>query len=205
MAENQTIDTIIFDVGNVLVDFDWKGYLDGFGFSKKVRDAVAAAVFLSSQWNEMDKSLLPDREYRNLFIRNAPQYEQEIRSVYENCAGCIHLRDYAIPFVCKCREQGYRTYILSNYSRRLFYQTEGKMPFRKYMDGELFSFQTGQIKPDPEIYQSLLEKYAIEPQRALFLDDRQENLDTAARLHIRTLLFTSYVEALKELETMGIL
>lgn len=205
MAENQTIDTIIFDVGNVLVDFDWKGYLDGFGFSKKIRDAVASAVFLSSQWNEMDKSLLPDREYLDLFIRNAPQYESEIRNVYENCAGCIHPRDYAIPFVCKCREQGYRTYILSNYSRCLFYKTEHKMPFRKYMDGELFSFQIGQIKPDPEIYESLLEEYAIEPQRALFLDDRQENLDTADRLHIHTLLFTSYVEVLKALETMEIL
>ena len=53
MAENQTIDTIIFDVGNVLVDFDWKGYLDGFGFSPEIRDAVALAVFLSPQWNVM--------------------------------------------------------------------------------------------------------------------------------------------------------
>lgn len=205
MAENQTIDTIIFDVGNVLVDFDWKGYLDGFGFSPEIRDAVASAVFLSPQWNEMDKSLLPDQEYLELFIRNAPQYEPEIRRVYENCADCIHTRHYAVPFVCKCRERGYRTYILSNYSRCLFYRTEHKMPFRQYMDGELFSFQTGQIKPDPEIYQSLLEKHAIVPRRALFLDDRQENLDTAARLHIRTLLFTSYPQALNDLEKMGIL
>lgn len=204
MDENQTIDTIIFDVGNVLVDFDWEGYLDGFGFSPEVRDAVASAVFLSPQWNEMDKSLLPDQEYLDSFIRNAPQYEREIRKIYENPADCIHTCDYAVPFVCKCREQGYRTYILSNYSRYIFEQTKHKMPFRNYMDGELFSFQTGQIKPDPEIYQSLLEKYAIEPQHALFLDDRQENLDTAAQLHIHTLLFTSYPQALKDLENIGI-
>lgn len=204
MAENQTIDTIIFDVGNVLVDFDWRGYLDGFGFAPEIRDAVASAVFLSPQWNEMDEGLLPDREYLDAFIRNAPQYEPEIRKVYENCADCIHAFDYAVPFVCKCREQGCRTYILSNYSRYLFYQTKHKMPFRQHMDGELFSFQIGQIKPDPEIYQSLLEKYSIEPKRALFLDDRQENLDAAARLHIRPLLFSSYEQALKDLKEMGI-
>ncbi|MCI9545298.1 MAG: HAD family phosphatase [Lachnospiraceae bacterium] len=196
------IDTIIFDVGNVLVDFDWKGYLDGFEFPRPVRDAVAAATFLSPQWDEMDQGLLADDAYLMRFIRNAPSYEREIRQVYENAADCIHARDYAVPFVRKCREQRYRTYILSNYSRYLFYETEHQMPFRKYMDGEIFSFQTGQIKPQPEIYHSLLEKYSISPKRALFMDDRQENLDTAASLGIHTLLFVSYEKALEDLQKM---
>lgn len=74
------------------------------------------------------------------------------------------------------------------------------MQFRNYMDGELFSFQAGQIKPEPEIYLTLLDKYSIDPQRALFLDDRQENLDAAARLHIHTMLFTSYPETLRNLD-----
>ena len=73
MTKNQKIDTIIFDVGNVLMDYHWKTYLDSFGFPSDVRDAVASAMFLSPQWNEMDRSLLPDQEYLNLFIQNAPQ------------------------------------------------------------------------------------------------------------------------------------
>ena len=200
MTKNQKIDTIIFDVGNVLMDYHWKTYLDSFGFPSDVRDAVASAMFLSPQWNEMDRSLLPDQEYLNLFIQNAPQYRQEIQQVYENCEGCIHTYDYADSFVIKCREQNCRTYILSNYSRYLFHKTEHMMQFRNYMDGELFSFQAGQIKPEPEIYLTLLDKYSIDPQRALFLDDRQENLDAAARLHIHTMLFTSYPETLKNLD-----
>lgn len=205
MDESQTINTIIFDVGNVLVNFDWERYLDSFGFSPKVRRTVASAMFLSPQWDEMDRSLLTDQEYLNLFIQNAPQYQGEVQRVYENCDNCIQLYDYADSFVLKCRENGCRTYILSNYSRYVFHKTEHKMSFRKYMDGEIFSFQTGQIKPEPEIYHSLLEKYSIDPRRALFLDDRQVNLNTASQLHIHTLLFTSYPKACKDLKEMGIL
>lgn len=204
MNKNQTIDTLIFDVGNVLVNFDWRRYLDSFGFSPETRDAVASATFLSPQWDEMDRSLLPDQEYLKLFIQNAPSYQSEIRKVYEHCGGCIQTCDYADSFVLECRAHNCRTYILSNYSRYLFHKTKHKMPFRKYMDGELFSFQTGQIKPEPEIYLSLLKKYSLDPRRALFLDDRQVNLDTAARLRIHTLLFTSYPKALEDLKKAGV-
>lgn len=200
MTADRTIDTIIFDVGNVLVDFDWRRYLEDSVSDPAVREAVAGAMFLSPQWDEMDRGLLPDREYLELFIQNAPQYEEEIRMVYDDCGDCIHTYDHAVPLVLGCHEKGCRTYILSNYSRYLFHETEHKMPFRRYMDGEIFSFQTGQIKPEPGIYHSLLEKYCIDPRRALFLDDRQENLDTAARLQIRTLQFTTYEKALAELE-----
>ena len=200
MTTDQRIDTIIFDVGNVLVDFSWRRYLESFGSDPDTEEAVAGAVFLSPQWDEMDRGLLPDQAYLDLFIQNAPQYEAEIRMVYDGCGDCIHTYDHAVPLVRRCREKGCRTYILSNYSRYLFHETEHKMPFRRYMDGEIFSFQTGQIKPEPGIYHSLLERYSIDPRRALFLDDRQENLDTAERLQIRTLLFTTYEKALADLE-----
>lgn len=205
MGKDHAIDTIIFDVGNVLVDFGWKRYLDSFGFTPEVREAVAAATFLSPQWDEMDKSLLPDRGYLRSFIQNAPQYQKEIEMVYRDCGDCIRTYDYAVPFVKRFREKGFRLYILSNYSRYLFHKTEHKMPFRAYMDGELFSFQTGQIKPEPEIYLSLLKKYDIDPLHALFLDDRPENLSTASELHIHTLQFTSYAQTVERLHETGIL
>lgn len=205
MEKDCTIDTIIFDVGNVLVDFEWRKYLDAFGFSPEVRETVANAMFLSPQWAEMDKSLLPDQEYLRSFIQNAPQCQKEIQLVYEDCGDCIHTYDYAVSFVKECREKGFHLYILSNYSRYLFHKTEHKMPFRAYMDGELFSFQTGQIKPEPAIYRSLLNKYNIDPRHALFLDDRPENLETASQMHIHTLCFTSYAEIMERLRGMGIL
>lgn len=205
MREKQKIEAILFDVGQVLVDFDWESYLDGFGFPKAVRDTVAAAMFLSPQWDEMDKGLLADEEYLERFIQNAPSCQQEIRQVYENAKNSIHARDCAVPFVRRFREKGYRTYILSNYSRYLFHETKCKMPFREYMDGELFSFQTGQIKPQLGIYQALLDKYAIRPENALFLDDRPENLAGAAAFGIHTLLFTSYEKALDDLRRRNVL
>lgn len=203
MAGDVMIDTVIFDVGNVLVDFDWRGYLEGFGFLPEVREAVATAMFLSPQWDEMDRGSCPDQEYLEAFIQNAPKYEKEIRDVYAHCGDCIHTCAYAVSFVQACRKKGCRTYILSNYSRYLFHETEHKMPFREYMDGELFSFQTGQIKPEPGIYRTLLARYGIDPGRALFLDDRKDNLDTASGMGIHTLQFLTYEKAMEDLRDLG--
>lgn len=202
MTKNTAIHTIIFDVGNVLLAYDWETYLDSFHFSSEVRQAVASAVFLNPVWDELDRSLLPDSQYLEKFIQNAPQYSREIRQVYENCENCIHLYDYTASLIQTCRDRGFRTYILSNYSRYLFHKTKHLMDFRNDMDGEVFSFQVGQIKPEVHIYRSLLEKYSIDPRHALFFDDRQVNLDTAAQLGIHTVLFTSYEKALEAINTL---
>ena len=49
------ITTIIFDIGNVLVDFCWEEYLDSFHFEPDIREKVARATVLSDAWNEFDR------------------------------------------------------------------------------------------------------------------------------------------------------
>ena len=50
------MENIIFDVGQVLVKYDWETYLDSFGFPKEERDKIAEVVFQSNTWNERDRS-----------------------------------------------------------------------------------------------------------------------------------------------------
>ena len=52
---NSAVENIIFDVGKVLVKFEWESYLDSFGFTPEKRDKIAKAVFRSDTWNERDR------------------------------------------------------------------------------------------------------------------------------------------------------
>lgn len=200
---NCAIDTIIFDVGNVLIDFCWEEFLDGFHFPKEERDAIAKAVFESDVWNLRDKGTVSDEEILNRFIQAAPEYEADIRVLFSRTHETIRKRDYAETWVKYLKSQGYRLYILSNYGETMLSRTRHLIP-EKEMDGAIFSCNVKEIKPEPQIYQILLETFSIQPERAVFLDDRQENLDTARKFGIHTILFQDFKQAAQELEKLGV-
>ena len=195
------IETIIFDVGNVLVNYDWKSYLDSFPYTSQVKEQIGKAVFESEIWNEQDRGVLDPGEYIRQFVRNAPQLEEEILQVLSNNEKTISVFDYAKTWTHYLKNQGYRLYILSNYPQRLLEKTQGDMDFLEYMDGVIFSCQVQQVKPEPQIYQTLLETFSIEPSKAVFLDDRKENLDAAAKFGIHTIQFHNLKQATADLKT----
>lgn len=196
------INTIIFDVGKVLVEFDWEGYLDTFDFDAPTYETVANAVYRSPLWDDHDRGLLSDEEYLQLFIENAPDYEAQIRAVFENEGNTVRLYDYTEDWVRSLKEAGFRLYILSNYSRSMYRNTHHKMAFLPYMDGTVFSYEVQQRKPYHCIYKTLLKRYDITPEKAVFIDDRLENIRSAEDLGIHGIVFTGYEDAQAKLQNM---
>ena len=201
---DQQIDTVIFDVGNVLVQYDWKSYLDTFPYSEDVKKRIGAAIFESGTWNEQDRGALEPGEYIRQFVNNAPELEEEILQVLSTNERTISIFPYSETWTHYLKKQGYHLYILSNYPQKLLEKTQPEMSFLKYIDGAIFSCQIHQIKPEPQIYQTLLDTFGIDPNRAVFLDDRQENLDGAAKFGIRTILFKDLRQATTELKKLGV-
>lgn len=183
------INTVIFDLGNVLVKYDWENFLKSFGFEEHTYRAVADAVFLSDVWQWGDAGLSPEEELR-LFIEQAPEFEKEIRMVHEKLAGCISKYEYTDHLIAYYREKGFKIYYLSNYSEDLYNKTKEELSFIESFDGGVFSYEEKCIKPDEKLYQILLERYEIIPETALFLDDREENIEAAKWLGIQGKVFT---------------
>lgn len=168
--------TVIFDLGRVLVEYDWKSYLDSFQFNKETYDIIANAMFLNEDWEAGDRGADPE-EWLELFIDNAPEYEDEIREVYENLGECIYPFNYTLELIEYFEEKGCRIFYLSNYSEGLYEMSKDKLSFIEAFDGGVFSYEEKCIKPDKTIYKILLERYDIIPEDALFFDDREENVE----------------------------
>lgn len=196
------IKSIIFDIGMVLADYNWSGYLRSFSYSKETYEAVANAVFLSPTWVECDRGVLSDLELLSGFIHNAPEYEKEIKEVYDTVGRCIKQYDYTIPWIQDLKSKGLGIYALSNYGERMFAQTGKELNFLKYMDGALISYQDHLIKPDPRIYQTLLKRYNLIPQETVFFDDNEDNVKGASDLGINAFLFHNYPEANEQLQAL---
>ena len=201
---SSAIDSIIFDVGMVLVNYDWKSYLDRFPYSPETKRRIGKAVFDSPTWNEQDRGTLHPGEYVRQFVENDPELEEEILQVLSTNEKTISVYEYSETWVRYLKERGYKLYILSNYPERLLEKTRPDMTFLKYMDGIIFSSEVKQVKPEPEIYQTLLQTFHITPERSVFLDDRQNNLDAASKFGIHTILFKNFKQAAAELKKLGV-
>ena len=86
------------------------------------------------------------------------------------------------------RQVGYKLYVLSNMSRE-FIDFLRKMPVYRCFDGEVISCEEQVVKPEPEIYRRLLDRYSLDPAETLFIDDRPVNLEAARTFGISTFLF----------------
>ena len=200
----QGIKNVIFDVGNVLVSYDWEGYLHSFGYDRETEERLAKVIFLSDTWNQRDKGEYPDEHYTEEFIKAAPDLEKEIREVLRRSPSCISPRDYAVTWTKYLRSKGYHLYVLSNYCEYMLSVNSRDFAFLKNMDGAIFSCQVKMLKPEPEIYQKLLDTYKLKADECVFIDDRKENCQAARALGIKAIVFESLTQAADALEALGV-
>lgn len=198
------IATIIFDIGNVLADFTWREHYESFGFDEKMIERLADATVRSPLWNEYDKGVMTYEELFQGFVDNDPEIEPQLREVFSDVSTMVVRNDYAIPWIHALQDKGYRCLYLSNFSERAHRECAAALDFIPHMDGGILSYQEKIIKPMPEIYQLLIDRYGLTPEECVFLDDTKRNLDAAEKFGIHTILFQNQAQAIEELKKLGV-
>ena len=196
------IKNIIFDIGNVLVDYCWKEHIARFGFTGETLERLGDAMMRSPQWNEIDRGVWSNEELLKAFIQNAPELEKEIQLVFSDLSTLVRERPYSVEWIRSLKKEGYRTYCLSNYSYRVETEAAHALSFLKELDGGILSYKVHQIKPDPKIYQMLMERYGLKAEESVFLDDSPANIETARALGMQGILVTSQEQAVEALDQL---
>ena len=199
------INTIIFDIGNVLASFRWADLFHDLGFNGEKFERIAAATVLHpTMWNEFDRSLMSDEEIIAKCIERAPEYEQEIRLLFSKTELLVEEYTYSADWIKSLKNRGYRVYLLSNYGKTSFEaaRDKGRLSFLPLVDGGVISYEVQIVKPEPGIYEALLAKYHLKAEECVFLDDKPENVQAAKQLGFYGIVVESYEQAkikLKEL------
>lgn len=190
---------IIFDVGKVLVSYQWQPYLNTFGFDTDTYSRVEKAIFLNPDWILGDMGTVTPEEWLNLMITKDPELEETIRKVFEGFGAVIKKYPYTDKWIQFFKNQGYHLYYLSNFPEDLHDKAYEQLKFLDDFDGGIFSWKVKCIKPDEKIYKLLLEQYHLKPEECLFYDDTVVNIEAAKKLGINTVLFRQDI-ALQMLE-----
>lgn len=191
------IKTVIFDIGNVLMKFDWWTYIRSV-FDEDTARSVTRAIWKPGHWEEFDRGVLSDEEIVKRMEDAAPEYKNEIHIALDRVGECMDRHEYAIPWVKQLKEMGYQVVFLSNYSEFLMRIKPEVLDFIPYMDGGLFSCHAKTIKPEREIYEKLCEKCQLIPEECLFIDDNQANIAAAKEFGIHAIWFQGYEKSYDE-------
>lgn len=196
------INTIIFDIGNVLLDFDYMKQFRRLFDEETAQDIANISIRKPEVWVEMDRGVLSYNEAVNLVIEGAPHLEKEIRLAIQELYNHVDSFPYAVDWVKSLKEKGYQIYILSNYGEKPFADSKVHMPFLQYVDGQLISYEIQEVKPNTAIYQAICDRFAIDPSKAVFIDDSAANIAGAKAFGLNTIHFNNYEDAIAQLQTL---
>lgn len=192
------IRNIIFDIGRVLIDFEWNEYIRNL-FDDDTADKVTAAMWGTGYWKELDKAILTDDEILERFYSAGPDCREEILEAFNRVGECVKRRDWAIPVIEDLKARGYRVLYLSNFSGHVMGSNPGALDFVPHMDGGIFSCDINIIKPASGIYTQLIEKYELVPEECLFIDDHRDNVSMAKKCGMKGIIFQSYEQMTADL------
>ena len=194
------INTIIFDIGNVLVDFDWEGFIHRmFPGRDELISELDEAVWGGRRWDRLDAGDDPEEVFAKI-ISYAPNREKELRKVFENVGDTLKKRPATPIWLKDLKARGYRLLYLSNYSRYVMAKNPEVLDFLPLLEGGVFSCDVKLIKPQREIYECLAKKFHLNPSECVFLDDIERNIQAARDFGFNAIQFVTFQQAKNDLD-----
>lgn len=202
---NKSIDTIIFDLGGVLIDWNpmyvYRNYFD----AEEKRNYFFENI-CTSDWNEEQDAGRSIVEATQLLVEQFPDWEQPIRDYYGRWTEMLHGPVHeTVELLRQLKASGkYKIYALTNWQADLFNIALVRYNFLHWFDGRVVSGEEKIRKPFPEFYQRLLDRYNVDPAKALFIDDNLRNVKAAEQLGIQSIHFLNPGQFREELKQAGI-
>lgn len=187
-----SVDTVVFDLGGVLVDWNPRHlYRKVFGNDEEAMETFLADV-CNSAWNERQDRGRSWTEATAEAIARHPSQESHIRAYRdrwdEMLGGAL---EETVQVLDELHHSGVRLLALTNWSAETFHFAEERFGFLGKFEGVLVSGREGLMKPEPEIFQLLIQRYGLAPARTLFIDDVQTNVDAAIVQGLRAVRFVN--------------
>ena len=186
LEDTGKIKNIIFDLGNVLVSTNMEDLMavDPDIPNDKIN-------YIMSQWYKDEDDPIGLDEFKSIIPDRLKEASKFIPKLFEYNIRCVNPFDYTIPLIDKLKADGYNVYFLSNWSKWSYELLDKyrKFDFLEKMNGGVWSWQTGCMKPNERIYRILLNKYNLNPEECVFFDDLKDNVEAANGVGIKGFLF----------------
>ncbi|QYJ71331.1 HAD family phosphatase [Shewanella sp. FJAT-51649] len=202
--KSNNIKNVIFDIGNVFVR--WSPIeICRLTFGDNVElSATASSIFNSDIWLDLNKGFFSESKAKQHFIRAFNFTENDIEALF------FYVKESLIPIygtqslLERVKSSGYNVFALTDNVTEIIEHLQSRYTFWPAFDGVVTSCELGVLKPNPEIYQHLFNKFGLEPAECVFLDDMQHNIQGAKAVGMHGIQFLNATQCEDELITLGL-
>ncbi|MCB0547441.1 MAG: HAD family phosphatase [Phaeodactylibacter sp.] len=200
------IQTVIFDLGGVLIDWNPE-----YVFREIFKDEAEMRHFFQEvctpEWNVQQDAGRPLAAATEEKAREFPEYESAIRAYYgrwqQMLGGPI---EASVRILEQIHARGnHRLYALTNWSQETFPIAQERFGFLELFEGIVVSGREKLAKPDPRIYRTLLHRYRVNAETAVFIDDLSANVEAARQLGMAGIHFQGAERLRAQLEALEVL
>lgn len=202
----KNINNIIFDLGGVLVDWN-----PNYMYKKLITDDQQRKWFLenicTNEWNEKQDAGRLINEANKELVLLYPEYKEWILAYYERWEEMLNGSiTGTVDIFREIRDnKKHKIYALTNWSAETFPKALHIFDFLHWFDGRVVSGEEMTRKPFKDIYETILNRFNLEPEQTLFIDDNIHNINAAKEFGITCIHFNSPEKLKEELLTYGIL
>lgn len=181
------IKNVIFDIGNVILNFNVEEVLKKFTDSQEEQKFIMENIIKSPEWLEyalIDTGYISREEAIDIVSDRTNHTNDElIKNFWYNYNNYAFVNMEILDLIKELKSKGYNVYLLSNINS---YTTENvaRSGLFELVDGYILSYKVHQVKPYEGIYKTLLEKYNLTANECLFIDDNPNNIVTGNKLGI---------------------
>ena len=199
------IDTIVFDMGGVLIDFSAQLFTERLQVSGEDRALLDRHVLRTTDWVRLDRGTITETEALVHACANLPRRLHAAADYIIN-----HWNEPIVPIegtaevVRQLKARGYALYLLSNAGVRQ-HSYWNDIPGSECFSGTVISADLHLLKPEAAIYQALFDKFDLTPANCIFVDDLPLNVEAAQNAGMQGIVFYDAQQLRSELQKRGVL
>lgn len=198
------IKNLIFDLGNVLLNWKPEEYLELKGIEPDKIPELYNEIFHSEEWKLLDRGLITEENAKEKIIKRSRNNGHLIELTFENWYELFTPIEDSVNLLKKVKNEGYNVFYLSVFHLSAFENVSKRYDFFQLFDGGVASYEAKQVKPEEGIYKTLIEKYTIRPEESIFIDDLEANIEAARKLNFNVIHYINITNLREELKTYNI-
>lgn len=199
------MESVVFDLGKVLLDWSPRYHYRQFFASDEAMNAFLAEVLPPAWVAEMDAGKpagVAIAERQRLFPQHAALIAEWEQGWHSMLRGPIA---DTVQILAELRARGIRLYALTNFSTETWPVARRRFEFLSWFEDTVVSGEHGVVKPDPRIFEIAIRRFRVEPPRTVFIDDLPENVAAGRASGLHALHYTGAAKLRADLESLRLL
>jgi len=204
-ASNGRPRAVVFDLGGVLLDWDPRLLYRKLFDDEAEMDRFLAEV-CTMEWHHAHDLGVPPEKTSPPLIAAHPEYAEHIRAWTERSEEMVGGPiEESVEILRELKDAAVPVYALTNMETWTYPGRRERYPFLGWFDGTVVSGFEGVAKPDPRVFELLLDRFGLSAASTLFIDDSSRNVAAARGVGIQAIEFESPAELRRRLVAAGLL